>query len=127
MRTLLYINVFLTITELLWTIMGTIFTVHDFLSCQQNDQARPVIVAVLVVVCLSYVLIGVKVSSLKTVIRVYHRTLKVLVAVLSWRPSEDVAHTLNYRSLRCLMPCARQEGHVQVHVLIFGGWHNLSQ
>ena len=68
MRTLLYINVFLTITELLWTIMGTIFTVHDFLSCQQNDQARPVIVAVLVVVCLSYVLIGVKVSSLKRVI-----------------------------------------------------------
>ena len=64
MRTLLYINVFLTITELLWTIMGTIFTVHDYLSCQQNDQARPVIVAVLVVVCLSYVLIGVKVSSL---------------------------------------------------------------
>ena len=68
MRTLLYINVFLTITELLWTIMGTIFTVHDFLSCQQNDQARPVIVAVLVVVCLSYVLIGVKVSSLKRVL-----------------------------------------------------------
>ena len=65
MRTLLYINVFLTITELLWTIMGTIFTVHDFLSCQQNDQARPVIVAVLVVVCLSYVLIGVKVKSFK--------------------------------------------------------------
>ena len=70
MRTLLYINVFLTITELLWTIMGTIFTVHDFLSCQQNDQARPVIVAVLVVVCLSYVLIGVKVSSLNRVISV---------------------------------------------------------
>ena len=70
MRTLLYINVFLTITELLWTIMGTIFTVHDFLSCQQNDQARPVIVAVLVVVCLSYVLIGVKVSSLKRVMLV---------------------------------------------------------
>ena len=72
MRTLLYINVFLTITELLWTIMGTIFTVHDFLSCQQNDQARPVIVAVLVVVCLSYVLIGVKVSSLNGFISVYH-------------------------------------------------------
>ena len=58
---------------------------------------------------------------------VYHWTLKVLVAVLSWRPSEDVAHTLNYRSLRCLMPCARQEGHVQVHALILGRWHNLSQ
>ena len=52
--------------------MGTIFTVHDFLSCQQNDQARPVIVAVLVVVCLSYVLIGVKVSSLNGFISVYH-------------------------------------------------------
>ena len=42
------------------------------LSCQQNDQARPVIVAVLVVVCLSYVLIGVKVSSLKRVLSVHY-------------------------------------------------------
>merc|ERR1719400_443958 len=39
--------------------------------------------------------------------------MKVAVALLSWRPSAGAAHTLNYRSLRCLMPCARKEGHVQ--------------
>jgi sn1-specific diacylglycerol lipase len=96
-RSLLYINVFLTATEFLWTGMGTYFSIHDYISCQQDDQARPVIVAVLVVVCLSYLLIG----------------MKVAVALLSWRPSAGAANTLNYRSLRCLMPCARKEGHVQ--------------
>jgi len=77
--------------------MGTYFSIHDYISCQQDDQARPVIVAVLVVVGLSYVLIGIKVAT----------------ALLSWRPSAGAADTLNYRSLRCLMPCARKEGHVQ--------------
>jgi len=96
-RILLYINVFLTATEFLWTVMGTYFSIHDYISCHKDDQARPVIVAVLVVVCLSHLLIGVKVA----------------VALLSWRPSEGAANTLNYRSLRCLMPCARKEGHVQ--------------
>jgi len=96
-RSLLYINVFMTATEFLWTVMGTYFSIHDYISCQQDDQARPVIVAVLVVVCLSYLLIGIK----------------VVVALLSWRPSAGAANTLNYRSLRCLMPCARKEGHVQ--------------
>ena len=62
-RSLLYINVFMTATEFLWTVMGTYFSIHDYISCQQDDQARPVIVAVLVVVCLSYLLIGIKVSS----------------------------------------------------------------
>ena len=62
-RSLLYINIFLTATEFLWTVMGTYFSIHDYISCQQDDQARPVIVAVLVVVCLSYLLIGIKVSS----------------------------------------------------------------
>ena len=44
--------------------MGTYFSIHDYISCQQDDQARPVIVAVLVVVGLSYVLIGIKVFSI---------------------------------------------------------------
>ena len=61
MRSLIYINVFLTATELLWTMMGTYFSIHDYISCQQDDQARPVIIAVLVVVGLSYILIGIKV------------------------------------------------------------------
>ena len=66
-RSLLYTNVFLTATEFLWTVLGTYFSIHDYISCHHNDQARPVIVAVLVVVGLSYVLIGIKVcpSSLR--------------------------------------------------------------
>lgn len=63
-RILLYINVFLTATEFLWTVMGTYFSIHDYISCHKDDQARPVIVAVLVVVCLSHLLIGVKVCSI---------------------------------------------------------------
>jgi len=95
--TILYVNVMLTVAESLWTVLGTFFTVNDFINCREEEHARSAIVAVLVVVCLSYVLIG----------------MKVTVAVLSWRPSEGTTRALNYRSLRCLMPCARQEGHVQ--------------
>ena len=40
--------------------------------------------------------------------------MQVATALLSWRPSAGATDTLNYRSLRCLMPCARKEGHVQV-------------
>jgi len=95
--TILYINVMLTVAESLWTVLGTFFTVNDFINCREEEHARSAIIAVLVIVCLSYVLIGIKVT----------------VAVLSWRPSESTTRALNYRSLRCLMPCARQEGHVQ--------------
>jgi len=94
---LLYVNVFLTAAELLWTIVGTFFTVHDYQSCINQDRARTVIVAVLVVIGLSYVLI----------------LFKILTVVLSFRPSESTAHALNYRSLRCIMPCTRDEGKVQ--------------
>ena len=51
----------------------------------------------LVVIGLSYVMIGVK----------------IVTAVLSFRPSESTAQNLNYRSLQCLMPCTRDEGSVQ--------------
>ena len=38
---------------------------------------------------------------------------KIVTAVLSFRPSESTARSLNYRSLQCLMPCTRDEGSVQ--------------
>jgi len=46
---------------------------------------------------LSYILIGIKITT----------------ALLSFRPSESTSQALNYRSLRCLMPCTRDESAVQ--------------
>ena len=34
------VKVFLTAAELMWTIVGTYFTVHDYLNCYDEERAR---------------------------------------------------------------------------------------
>jgi len=116
---LLYINILLTLGECVWTGIGTYFTVRDYVKCisESSDQSRSVILAVLVMIAVSYLLLF----------------LKVLLVLLSFRPFSRVAGgaggaqgerellvkrsrqeaELHYRGLRCIAPCTRDEHAIQ--------------
>jgi len=112
---LLYINIILTFAEFVWTAIGTYFAVNDFIKCSDQIHERTVIVAVLVVIGLSYFLIFIK----------------FLVVALSFRPYAKVIPEeqeellandhglhrqeteLNYRGLRCMAPCTNDEDAIQ--------------
>ena len=132
MGPLLYINILLTLGECVWTGIGTYFTVRDYVKCisESSDQSRSVILgegitatfyftdiiaAVLVMIAVSYLLLF----------------LKLLLVLLSFRPFSRVAGgaqgerellvkrsrqeaELNYRGLRCIAPCTRDEHAIQV-------------
>jgi len=114
---LLYINIFLTLTEFIWTAIGTYFTINDFIKCIDQVHERTVIIAVLVVIGLSYILL----------------LIKLLIVLCSFRPYAKVKHEeetellrgevrekltrqeteLNYKGLRCMAPCTNDEDAIQ--------------
>merc|ERR1719431_2542541 len=113
---LLYGNIILTFAEFIWTAIGTYFTISDFIKCIDQVHERTVIIAVLVVIGLSYFLL----------------VIKLLIVACSFRPYAKVVPEeelellgggggrlhrqeteLNYRGLRCMAPCTHDEDAIQ--------------
>jgi len=114
---LLYINIILTFAEFIWTGIGTYFTINDFIKCIDQVHERTVIIAVLVIIGLSYILL----------------LIKLLIVLFSFRPYARVKHEeetellvgevrdkltrqeteLNYKGLRCIAPCTNDEDAIQ--------------
>jgi len=110
----LYLNMFLNTVELLWTICGTAFTINDFLKCKDEMHARTVIIAVLVIIGLTYVLLFFKFLFFLASFKPFGRVrVGETESLLSERHSRET--DLNYRGLRCCAcaPCTQDENTVQ--------------
>jgi len=108
---LLYINIVVTIVELVWTIAGTIFVVRDYMKCINETEERHIIIGVLIVIACTYVLLFVK----------------FCVFLFSFRPFGQHQYDLDghkhhategesdlyYKAMRCLMPCTNDNLSIQ--------------
>jgi len=109
---LLYLNMALNTVELLWTFCGTAFTVNDFVKCKDEMHARTVIIALLVIIGLTYILLFFKFLFFFASFKPFGRvTDQESQALLNERHNREA--DLNYRGLRCCAPCTRDENTVQ--------------
>jgi len=114
---LLYVNIILTFVEFIWTAIGTYFTINDFIKCIDQVHERTVIIAVLVVIGLSYVLLFIKLLIVAFSFRPYAKMVpeeevELLGGDGKGRLTRQEAE-LNYRGLRCMAPCTHDEGSIQ--------------
>jgi len=116
-ETLLYINIFLTFAEFIWTAIGTYFTVNDFIKCIDQVHERTVIIAVLAIIGLSYVLLFIKLLIVAFSFRPYAKVLpEEEVELLGGEGRHKITRQeteLNYRGLRCMAPCTHDEDAIQ--------------
>jgi len=114
---LLYINIFLTLAEFIWTAIGTYFTIKDYFRCIDQVHERTVIVAVLVIIALTYVLLIIKLLIVALSFRPYARVKpEEEVELLGGDVRNRLTHQeteLNYRGLRCMAPCTNDEDAIQ--------------
>jgi len=111
---LLYVNIFFTVGESLWTITGTFFVIKDYLKCFNDKEVdeRRVIIGVLVVIGCTYILLFVKFVSSLMVFKPFGKHLETSSLcpeerqmILQQQSHEE--RKLNVRALKCLMPCSR--------------------
>jgi len=110
----LYINIGLTFAEFVWTAIGTYFTIKDYLKCIDEFHERTVIIAVLVVIGLSYVLLLIKLLIVAFSFRPYAKVVpEEELELLGGGKLHRQETELNYRGLRCMAPCTNDEEAIQ--------------
>eukprot|EP00092_Neocalanus_flemingeri_P013473 GFUD01014531.1.p1 GENE.GFUD01014531.1~~GFUD01014531.1.p1 ORF type:complete len:720 (+),score=230.78 GFUD01014531.1:162-2321(+) len=114
---LLYLNIFLTCGEFIWTGIGTYFTINDFINCIDQTHERTVIVAVLVIIGLSYILLIIKLLIVAFSFRPYAKVKpEEQLELLGGEVRDKVTRQeteLNYKGLRCMAPCTNDEDAIQ--------------
>jgi len=109
---LLYVNIFLTVGESIWTITGTFFVIKDYLKCIGEMDERRVILGVLVVIGCTYILLFIKCVTSLVVFKPFGKACDESIVcpeerqrLLQQQSNEE--KKLNIKALKCLMPCTR--------------------
>jgi len=103
---LLYLNVAFTVIEFIWTGIGAYFTIVDFMNCIDQEHERTVIIAVLIIICLFYLLLLVKIFLVLCSFRPYAKIRSGEQSrLLGSEERRKREENLNYLGLRCIAPC----------------------
>lgn len=115
--TFLYVNIFFTLAECLWTLTGTFLAFKDLVRCADDLTERSVIVAVLVIIFLTYLLLFIKLVVALTAFRpfstLHEGEERQRLLGTNRIPTVSSQEELNVWGLRCLMPCSSDENTVE--------------